>query len=95
MKRAYLLAYSATLGTREQVKQCLNDLPQVITWRHDLPHAYYIVSESEPRELADAIRNCRGGKGRFILVEVTDSKAGYLPPESWYFLRNKKVKPRR
>ena len=92
MKRAYLLVYSATLGTREQVKTCLNELPEVITWRHDLPNAYYIISEADPRPLAEAIRSCRGGRGRFILVEVTESKAGYLPSESWFFLRHKKRK---
>lgn len=94
MKRAYILVYSATLGTREQVKACLNELPEVITWRHDLPHAYYIISEADPRSLASAIRKCRGDRGRFILVEVTEAKAGYLPPESWYFLRHKKRKPK-
>ena len=30
MRKAYLLAYSNTLGTREQVKEYLNNIPEII-----------------------------------------------------------------
>src|SRR5260370_36332941 len=95
MRKAYLLVYSSTLGTRVQIQECLNELPQVIHWRHDLPHAYYIISEvEEAQELAGLIRACRHGKGRFILTEVSTNKGGWLPKDSWYLIKHKRHKPK-
>ena len=95
MRKAYLLVYSSTLGTREQVKDCLNALPQVITWRHDLPHAYYIISEVQnAKDLALLIRGCRHGSGRFILTELGANKGGWLPGDAWYLINNKRHKPK-
>jgi hypothetical protein len=94
MRKAYLLAYSSTLGTQDEVKECLNTLPQVITWRLDLPNAIYIISEEEALTLAELIRKCRGGKGRFIITEIPSNSNGWLTPESWFLIQNKRQKPK-
>jgi hypothetical protein len=93
MKRAYLLVYSDQLGSREDVKRCLEGMSEVITWRYDLPHAYYIISIEEANTLAKIIRD-RMGKGRFIILEVTSNKGGWLPGESWYLLNQKTRQPK-
>lgn len=95
MKRVYLLAYSDTLGTRQEVKAILDKLPEVITWRYDLPHSFYLVSESDAKSLAVSIRAETGEKGRFLVTEIPDANRwGWLPPDTWYFVRNRKVKPK-
>ena len=89
MKKAYLRVYSSTLGSRLEVKECLNSLREVIHWKHDLPQAYYIISEESAATLTSLIREHFGGKGRFIITEISDNKAGWLPRETWYLLKHK------
>jgi hypothetical protein len=91
MKSAYLLVYNDTLGTREDVKRCLEEMPEVATWRYDLPHSFYFVSEEDAHTLARIIRE-RIGAGRFIVVEVTSNKGGWLPNETWHLLNSKALK---
>lgn len=92
MKKTYLLAYSSTLGTKEQVKACLNKIPQITHWRTDLPSAFYLVSESNAKELTVLIRECRGG-GRFLITEISASnKQGWITPESWHLINNQEYK---
>jgi hypothetical protein len=88
MKMAYLLVYNDALGSREDVKRCLNGMKEVITWRFDIPHSFYIISEADARTLGESIRE-RIGKGRFLIAEITQNKYGWLPPETWYLLNNK------
>ncbi len=93
MKMAYLLVYNDALGSREDVKRCLNEMDAVITWRYDLPHSFYVVSEVDARTLADSIRE-RLGTGRFLIAEITTNKQGWLPKDTWYLLNNKADKPK-
>jgi hypothetical protein len=95
MRRVCMLVYSETLGSRAQVKAALNTIPEVLTWRYDLPNAFYFVTEHEPSRVSEALRTACGGKGRFLLTELVDGQYwGWLPAESWYFIKNKKVKPK-
>lgn len=93
MRRAYLMVYSDALGTRDQVKACLDALPEIITWRYDLPHSFYLISEEESATtLADLI-TMKMGKGRFIISEIGSNKQGWLPDKTWYFINKKMPKP--
>ena len=94
MRKAYLLAYSTTLGSRDEVKAVLNQLPEVLTWRYDMPNTFYIISEADAGALAKLIRAASGSKGRFIVTEITTNRNGWLTPESWYLINEKRVKPK-
>ena len=94
MRKAYLLVHSETLGSRDQVKAVLNRLPEVLTWRYDLPHSFYILSETDAGTLARRIREESGNKGRFIVTEIASNKYGWLTPESWYLINQKRTKPK-
>lgn len=94
MRNVYLLVYSETLGSREDVKKCINQIPEVLTWRYDLPNAFYLVSEQDAKTVANAITKCMGKHGRFILTEVSDNRWGWLPNDTWHLLKNKKLKPK-
>jgi hypothetical protein len=93
MRRAYLLTYNDALGSREDVKRCLNEMSEIATWRSDLPHCFYVVSETDARKLGTLIRD-RLGTGRFLITEITDNKGGWLPSDTWYLLKNKILKPK-
>ena len=94
MKKAYVLVYSDGVGARESIKGWLNSDPNVITWRTDLPHCFYLVSEADSETLARSFRRHANDKGRFLIMEASDNRFGWLPNESWYLLRNKKLKPK-
>ncbi|MGB2675589.1 MAG: hypothetical protein WAN12_00720 [Candidatus Acidiferrum sp.] len=94
MKKAYLLVFSETLGTREEVKNCVDSIPQIIDWRSDLPQAIYLISEESAATLSGLITEKIGKHGRFILQEFTDNSAGWLPKKTWYLLQNKSRMPK-
>ena len=93
MKRAYLLAFSDDLGTRDQVKECLNRMRSVETWRYDMTNAFYIISEATADEIASELGKHIETGGRFIVVELGDNNQGWLTAESWYLMRYKKHQP--
>jgi hypothetical protein len=94
MRRAYLLVYSDSTGTRDSIKAWANSDPLVLTWRYDLPHAFYLISESTAQELSSSLRSHTGSQGRFLISEIGDNRNGWLPPDTWYLLKNKKNKPK-
>jgi hypothetical protein len=95
VKKTYLLLYSSTLGTREEIKACLDAMPDLL-WRYDMPSAFYLVSEKSAVELCTAIETCRGtgDKGRFLVAEVNLANTeGWITADSWYLFNNLKLKP--
>jgi len=86
-RRAYLFVYAADLGDREDVKDHLDDLPEVLHWRCDLPNAFYLVSDVSADELANKIRPL--GDGRFIVTEIPANSQGWLPSRSWEIITKK------
>lgn len=89
MRKAYILVYSDSLGTREVVKNCLNNIGLIIHWRHDMPNSFYIISESSAQELSDSIVK-KLGKKRFLITEISSNKQGMLPKETWDLINNKR-----
>ncbi len=94
MKKAYLLAFSETLGTQEQVKAFVEKMTDVTTWRYDLPHAFYLISTVDAKTLSERLRELAGDKGRFIIAEITENSSGWLTLESWHLIQHKQQKPK-
>ena len=93
MKRAYLLAYSDQVGEFEAVKVFLNSMRSVETWRKDLPHVFYLISEQDAKEIARELR-ALSPNGRFIVTEIPDNSSGWLTPDSWFLIQNLRHKPK-
>jgi hypothetical protein len=95
VKKAYLLAFSASLGTQEQVKAHIEKIPEIILWRYDMPHSFYLISEASAEILAKRLREATGeGNGRFIIAELSPNYYGWLTSESWYLIKHKEPKPK-
>ena len=90
-QRAYLLIYNDEVGTREEVRDFIDDVPQILSWRSDMPHAFYLISECSARELAALFRGFTDDQGRFLIAEVTRNKQGWLPRHTWELLNNKRL----
>jgi hypothetical protein len=93
VKRAYLLLYNSEIGDKEYVKRWLNSNPLVQTWRTDMPNCFYVITESDAQDLSDSFRQFTGPRGRFMFIEAGENRQGYMPPDTWYLLRNKSLKP--
>lgn len=80
------MVYADNLGTREQIKNVLNGMPEVEHWRFDMPNSFYIYSDASAKELLDKIRIARGGTGRCVMVKM-DQYYGWLPDKTWEFFK--------
>lgn len=90
-KKAYILIYSDVKMDRQDVQRWADAERKVITWRYDLPNSFYLVSENSASELADSFAETFG-KVRFLITEISTNRQGFLPKNTWYFLRNKKLR---
>jgi hypothetical protein len=95
MRKVYLLIYNDSVGPRELVKLWADSSPLVKTWRYDLPHCFYLVSEASAEELSANLRATLGTGGRFLITEISENRQGWLPADTWYLLRNKTIKPKK
>lgn len=57
-----------------------------------MPHSFYLISEAGAVDLAKSLGEHLHKKGRFLIVEASENRQGWLPSETWYLLRNKKRK---
>ena len=92
IEKVYLLTYSLALGTKEQIKNCLDQIPQIKKWRTDLPSSFYLISQCQTaNEVADLLTACIGKTGRFLIVEIapTANLQGWLMPDTWHFMNRK------
>ena len=86
MKRTYLLIYSDKLGTREEIRAFLDKKSEILNWRYDLPHTFYLVSDLSAEELYEVIQSHNQERGFFLIGEVGQNTQGWLPAESWVLL---------
>lgn len=89
MKRAYLLIYDDEVGTRKEVRKFLDERPEVLHWRFDLPNTFYLVSELSAEALYGIFQNFNQGKGNFLISEVSSNTQGWLPRRTWALLNEK------
>lgn len=93
MKIAYFFAFSDDLGTREQVKSCIDSMPIILKWRYDMTNSFYLVSEESAQTIADQIRQKMNNNGRFIVTELGSNRWGWLTKASWYLMDHKDYMP--
>lgn len=89
MTRAFLIVYSGRAGSATDVEAWADSCPLVSHWRYDLPQCVYVLSAATPDELARNFAAATGGRGGFLVSEVTDQSSGLLPAETWHMLRFK------
>lgn len=94
MIKSYLFIYDDLVGSREEIKSVLNQMDTVATWRFDMPHCFYIISEGAASDLHAEFVSMNGTKGKFLFIEASDNRQGQMLKDTWYLLRNKKHKPK-
>lgn len=91
-RNAFILVYST--AEREKVKRTLDLISSVKIWRYDMNNCFYLISDSTAKNISREFRDkYSGDHGRFIVCELKEGgNNGWLTPETWYLLRNKKLK---
>lgn len=90
-RKAYIFTYNDEVGSREELMEYIDGVPEILNWRFDMQHAFYLVSELDAEQLASKIREYSGRKGRFLVAEIDRNKQGWLPRGTWRFLNRKHV----
>ena len=92
MNKALLLVYANNLGTREEVKGVIDDMPEIKIWRFDMPNSFYLISPETPSALSKKLRE-KLPNGRFLISEISENVQGFLPKQSWHLIQNKSLMP--
>ena len=95
MRRAYLFIYNDKVGSRDEVKEAIDSIPEVVTWRSEIPNSFILVSEAKADELADRIIEHIGGDGLFLITEIPDNSQGLLSERSWHIINERSLPPKR
>lgn len=91
MTNLYIIIYSDNDGMmRPVVKQWLATTDLVKTWRYDLPNSVYVTSEASAKAVAKDFRSSVGAI-RCLVVEVGPNYGGWLPKDTWFLFRNKRL----
>lgn len=94
MTRSYLFIYNDDVGTIEQVKEYLNKMPKIMSWRYDMPNMFYLISEYSADEINKEFESIVGTNGRYIFAEYNGNAQGRLTKETWFLLNNKYHQPK-
>jgi hypothetical protein len=92
MKKLFLVIFNDKVGKREVVTRWANECDLITTWRADMPHCVYVVSEHSADELSESFIQTIGKSGRHFISEVTDNVQGWMPEDTWYFFFTKSLK---
>lgn len=94
MRTAYLFIYDNNVGSRETIRGIIDSMLRVYTWRFDIPHSFYIISDYSAQDLYDEFVSKNGTKGRFMFVEASSNRQGQMLPDTWFLLTNNRHKPK-
>lgn len=96
MTWAYLIAFNEKLGTRTEVQEFLDDVPEVTYWYGCMPNCVFFTSTLAAGSIAKLVKSRFGTDAgqRFLVAEVHDDREGWLPKKAWHIFRNPE-KPRK
>ena len=94
MRRAYLFIYDQEVGSRDEVKEIFNSMQRVNTWRFDMPHTFYIISDYSAEDLYEEFIQFNGKKGKFMFIEAGTNRQGQMLSDTWHLLTHKSHKPK-
>ena len=90
MTWAYLIVFNDALGSRDDVQNFLDTIPEVTYWYSCMPNCVFFTSTLAAQSIADKLISRFGEKGsnRFLVIEVHKDRQGWLPEKAWHLFRN-------
>lgn len=91
MTNPYIITFGESLGTRQEITDALDKIPEVTYWFAPFPHGVLFTSTLDAGELAKRIEklfpNARSGKWIIAPVDQYESQ-GRLPEKGWHLIAN-------
>ena len=84
MTKLYLLIFSNTAYTREELVDFLDQDSSIQFWFYNMPNSVFVETAMSPRQLTDLIEDHFKSHRHFI-VEITERRWGRLPKDHWDF----------
>lgn len=94
-KKCYLFLYNSKVGDYATIREVINSLPEIITWRHELDNSFFLISRHKASEISNSFRDVFGHEtGKFLISEITSNKQGWLSTRSWHLINKKAFPPK-
>lgn len=90
MTWAYLIVFNDALGSRQDVQDFLDTIPEITHWYSCMPNCVFFTSTLAAKSIADEILSKfgKGGGQRFLVVEAHKDRQGWLSKEAWHLFTN-------
>lgn len=90
MTWSYLMMFSDSLGTRKEVQDFLNEIPEVTYWYSCVPHCVFFSSTLTAGNIAEKVHERFGkGSGFFLIMDANNNdRQGWLPKKVWHLFKN-------
>ena len=82
----YILIYDNETADRETMKEYLKSLPEILSWRFDMPNSFFIYSNESANKLTELLASRLPNYKCFLFAEIPLNKQGYLKKETWNFI---------
>lgn len=82
----YILVYDNETADREKMKSYLDAMPEILSWRYDMPNSFFLYSNESANRLTELLASRISNYKCFLFVEVPSNKQGYLKRETWNFI---------
>lgn len=86
----YLIVFNDKLGTRKEVQEFLDTVPEVTYWYACLPNSVFFTARVSAKAISEKINAKFGtdsGKRHFI-TEIAADREGWMPKSVWHLVKN-------
>lgn len=84
---AIFLLVVSPLCDNDTIRSVLNEIDDVMSWRKEMQHCFFLKSDKSAVYLQNKIRE-KITAYRFFITEVSsDNRAGYMTAGSWAYLK--------
>ena len=84
----YLVTMNQAAGTRQQLIDFLDSIPEVTFWHTCLPSVVFCTSTLTAQELFEKIaaRFGKDGGKRYLVLDTATDRQGWLPKQTWHMM---------
>lgn len=92
--KTFLFTCTPEFGGMAELTEFIDARPEIVNWLRFSQTHFLLVSEMTANELADLLLQFNPARtGRFIVVETTGDRNGWLPENAWNLMANPKPAP--
>jgi hypothetical protein len=87
---AYLIVFNEKLGTRKEVQEFLDTLPEVTYWYGCLPYSVFLTATVSAKAISEKINERFGTESgqRHFITEISSDRQGWMPKKVWHLVKN-------